>query len=257
MPGELSGETAVVTGGASGNGRAIARLFAAEGADVVVADLRESPREGGTPTHEAIRNETGSDARFVECDVTDLDRLEGAVDAADAFGGVSVLVNNAGVLDPGPFRDVTPEDYERTMAVNARAPFFASQYAADRMVSAGREGSIVNVSSVAGIRGMAGGAVYCTSKGAVRLLTYALADELGSEGIRVNAIHPGYVETAMFDEDVPGPADRADRLASEIPLGRVGDPEDVAEAALYLASDRGGYVTGASLTVDGGIANTD
>jgi NAD(P)-dependent dehydrogenase (short-subunit alcohol dehydrogenase family) len=254
---ELSGETAVVTGGASGNGRAIARLFAAEGTDIVVADRRESPREGGHPTHETIQEETSVDAIYVECDVTDLDLLEEAISAADEFGGVSILVNNAGIFDPGPFQEVTPEDYDRMMAVNARAPFFGTQFAADRMVDTDREGAVVNVSSVAGLRGMAGGATYCASKGAVTLLTYALADELGPDGIRVNAAHPGYVETAMFEQDVPGPTDRAAKLAGEIPLRRVGQPADIAEAVLYLASDRGGYVTGASLTVDGGITNTE
>lgn len=253
----LRGETAVVTGAASGNGRAIAREFALEGADVVVADRRETPREGGKPTHEVIEETTDSGARYVECDVTDLAALEAAIETAEEFGGVSVLVNNAGVINPGSFLEVTPEEYGHTMSVNTRGTFFASQYAAERMIEADIEGSIINISSVAGLRGQAEGVTYCTAKGAVTVMTYALADELGPHGIRVNAIHPGYVETAMFDEDVPGPENRDEILAEEIPLRRIGEPEDIARAAVYLANDDSGYVTGTSLAVDGGMSNTE
>jgi NAD(P)-dependent dehydrogenase (short-subunit alcohol dehydrogenase family) len=252
----LAGKTAVVTGGASGNGRAISLAFAEESADVVVADLREEPREGGRPTHELVR-ETGSEATFVECDVTDLATLEAAVDAAEAFGGVDVMVNNAGIFRSETFLDVTPEGYQQLMDVNVRGVFFGTQYAARRMVEDGREGSVINLSSVAGLYGSGGHVTYSTSKGAVRLLTYATAAELGPEGIRVNAIHPGVIETAMTTEDVPiVGSERGEALRGRIPSGRFGGPEDVAGAALYLASDLAGYVNGESLVVDGGMVNT-
>ena len=248
---------AVVTGGASGNGRAIAHSVAEAGADVVVADRRREPREGGVPTHEQIRTDPTLDveAAFVDCDVTDIEALAKAIEAADAFGGVTTLVNNAGVLDPGPFGEVTPEAYDRTMTVNARAPFFAAQFAAEPMVENGC-GAIVNVASVAAARGMAGGAVYGASKGALRALTYALAAELSPSGVRVNAVLPGYVETAMFREDVPGAVDGRETLREAIPNRRLGEPADVAEAVTFLASERAEYVNGVALPVDGGLANT-
>lgn len=258
----LTDEVAVVTGGASGIGRAIARAFAENGADVVVADVRETPREGGAPTHERIEDETDASATFVECDVTDIDDVEAAMDAAEEFGGVSALVNNAGVFRPEEFFDVTPDDYDRLMAVNARGMFFCAQRAAARMVGRddsgtdqGGGGTIVNVSSVAGLVGNGGYVTYCASKGAVRLLTYALAHRLGPEGVRVNAIHPGGVETAML-EDAHFDAEASEAFARSIPQRRMGDPEDIAGAALFLASDLASYVTGESLVVDGGYTYT-
>jgi len=252
----LAGRTAVVTGGASGNGRAISLAFAEEGADVVIADRREEPREGGRPTQELVRA-TGSSAAFVDCDVTDLGRLEAAVDAAEAFGGVDVMVNNAGVFRSESFLGVTPEEYQQLMDVNVRAVFFGTQYAARRMVENDRDGAVVNLSSIAGLRGSAPFVTYCTSKGAVKLLTYATAAALGPDGIRVNAIHPGVIETAMTTDDVPlVGGERGEDLVDGIASRRFGEPEEVADAAVYLASDRSGYVNGESLVVDGGMVNT-
>lgn len=251
----LSNDVAVVTGGASGNGRAIARTFAANGADVVIADVRREPRTGGTPTQELVEAE-GRTATFVECDVTDRAHLEEAVQAAEALGGIDVMVNNAGVFHQTAFLDVTDDAFDRLMDVNLKGTFFGAQVAAERM-AAGDGGAIVNLSSIAGLRGSAGFATYATSKGGVRLLTYVLADELGPDGIRVNAIHPGIIETAMTADDVPlVVGDVGDALVDEIPRGRFGQPADVADAALYLASDLADYVTGESLVVDGGISNT-
>ncbi|QLC34481.1 SDR family oxidoreductase [Halarchaeum sp. CBA1220] len=257
MPGPLlDGETAVITGGSSGNGRAIAEAYAAEGADVVVADLRESPREGGTPTHELVTTDYGVDATYVECDVTNLDDLETAVDAADAYGGVDVMVNNAGIFRQQEFTEVDEDEFDRMMAVNVKGVYFGAQYAAKKILENGG-GSIVNMSSVAGLEGSASFVTYCTTKGAVRLMTYALASELGPEGIRVNAIHPGLIDTAMTTEDVPiiG-SDAGDGYLQTIPSRRWGQPEDVADAALYLASDMASYVNGESLVVDGGMTNS-
>ena len=252
----LADKAAVVTGGASGNGRAISLAFAAEGADVVVADLREDPREGGTPTHELVR-ERGSEATFVDCDVTDLETLETAIEAADEFGGVDVMVNNAGIFRSESFLEVTPEEYGHLMDVNVKATFFGTQYAARRMIEDSRGGSVVNLSSVAGLYGSSSHVTYSTSKGAVRLLTYATAAELGPEGVRVNAIHPGIIETRMTTEDVPiVGGERGEMLRKRIASRRFGQPGDVADAALYLASDLAGYVNGESLVVDGGLVNT-
>lgn len=253
----LSGEVAVVTGGASGNGRAIATTLAAHGAAVVVADLREEPREGGAPTHELIRSEIGGRAGFVECDVTSVEDLRVAVDAAEEFGGVSVMVNNAGITQSEPFLETTEAAYDRMMAVNVKGVFFGAQAAARSMVEADREGSIVNVSSISGLTGRGDGVAYCASKGAVRLMTYALADGLGPRGIRVNAIHPGMIETDMTREDlgVIG-TESAEQYRRATPVGRIGQPEDVANAALFLASPLSSFVNGESLVVDGGVTNT-
>jgi NAD(P)-dependent dehydrogenase (short-subunit alcohol dehydrogenase family) len=256
MAGLLQDEVAVVTGGASGNGRAIAMALAREGAHVVVADLQAEPREGGTPTHELVTAETDSKAKFVRCDVTTVADVEAAVEEADEFGGVDVMVNNAGIFRAEEFLEVTEEEYDRLMDVNVKGVFFGAQAAAKKM----REksgGSIVNISSVAGLRGSGPYVTYNTSKGAVKLMTYALASKLGPEGIRVNAVHPGLIETTMTTEDVPiFGTDQEDAFVETIPSRRSGTPEDVANAVLFLASDLADYVNGESLVVDGGMANT-
>ncbi|MWG33396.1 SDR family oxidoreductase [Halomarina oriensis] len=248
----LGGSTVVVTGGASGNGRAIALTVAEYGADVVVADRRRDPREGGRPTDELVASETDGRATFVECDVTSLDDVREAVGAADEFGGIDVMVNNAGIIKMGHITDLTVEDYEAVMGVNARGVFLGCKAAAERMME-GDGGSIVNVSSTAGIVGVPNNSIYCASKGAVRLLTYALATELGPD-IRVNAIHPGTTETQMVTSDVEiVGTEKGERQQESIPLRRFGRPNDVADSVVYLSSDLASYVTGASLVVDGGV----
>ncbi|WP_049980545.1 SDR family oxidoreductase [Halolamina rubra] len=252
----LEDDVAVVTGGSSGNGRAIARRFAAEGADVVVADIQESPREGGDPTHELIEAETEARATFVECDVTNVDDIEAAVEAAEEFGGVSVMVNNAGIFHGEEFLEVDEDAFDRMMDINVKGVYFGAQAAARRMVEAGG-GRIINLSSVAGLEGSGEFVTYCGTKGAVRLLTYAMAGKLGPYGVRVNAIHPGLIETAMTTDDYPiMGTDAEEEFLQAIPSRRAGQPEDVADAAVYLASDLSDYVNGESLVVDGGMTNT-
>ncbi|MWG33410.1 SDR family oxidoreductase [Halomarina oriensis] len=251
---DLTNEVAVVTGGASGIGRAIALTFADHGADVVVADITSEPREGGVPTHDRIEAETDSSARYVDCDVREVADLEAAVDAAEAFGGVSVMVNNAGLTRVESFLDVTESAYDRLMEVNAKGAFFGSQVAAKRMVD-GDGGAIVNMSSDAGLQGTTNSTVYGMSKGAVRTLTYSLAVQLGPSGVRANVIHPGPVRTALQSEDLGGMYD-LDEHGERVPLGRVATPEDVARAALFLADPAASFVNGESLIVDGGAFRT-
>jgi NAD(P)-dependent dehydrogenase (short-subunit alcohol dehydrogenase family) len=252
----LADKAAVITGAASGIGRAIAREYAEEGADVVVADLQAEPREGGTPTHEMIAAETDRDATFVECDVSDREQVEAAIEAADAFGGVDVMVNNAGIFRSEEVLELSEAEFDRLMDINVKGTFFGAQLAGKRMVESDG-GSIVNLSSVAGLTGTGAYVSYCTSKGAVRLMTYALADALGPEGVRVNAIHPGLIETEMTTEDVPiVGTEQGEAYTESIPSRRAGKPEDIADAALYLASDLSDYVNGESLVVDGGMTNT-
>jgi NAD(P)-dependent dehydrogenase (short-subunit alcohol dehydrogenase family) len=251
----LDGRVAVVTGGSSGIGRAIARTFAAHGADgIVVADVREEPKEGGTPTHEAVAEESDAEGTFVECDVSDPADLEAAMKAADGLGGVDVLVNNAGIWRPEEFLEVTEEEYDHLMDVNLKGAFFGAQAAARRMVE-GDGGSIINVSSVDGIFGNGGWPTYCASKGGLTVLTYALAGRLADDGVRVNAVHPGGIETMIGGGGDVDEASVAEFL-SAVPLGRYGQPDEVAGAATFLASDLASYVTGESLVVDGGWSSS-
>ena len=248
----LTDRTAVVTGGSSGIGRGIALEFARPGADVVVADVREDPKEEGDPTHEAIGAETDREATFVHCDVSSVADLEAAVDAAEEFGGIDVMVNNAGIWRPEDFFEVTEEAYQELMDINMKGTYFGCQVAAERMVENGG-GSIVNISSISGLYGNGGYPTYSVSKGGIALLTYSLAHGLGGEGIRVNAIHPGAINTKIGPEDAEATSEeQMAQLKAMIPLGRQGEPEDIAGAAVFLASDLGSYVTGESLVVDGG-----
>mgnify|MGYP000034629157 CR=1 FL=1 len=253
----LADDVAVVTGGASGNGRAISTTLAEHGADVVVADVQEAPREGGEPTHELVESEYGQRGEFVECDVTNMHQLENAFDAAEALGGVSILVNNAGITEDTQFLDETEADFDRIMDINVKGPFFASQLAAERMVDADRDGSIVNIASISGVVGRGNGVVYSASKGALRLMTYALAASLGPHGIRVNDVSPGVVETSMTHDDLGMfETDAAEEYAGRTPLGRVGRPQDIGNAVLYLASPLADFVSGETLVVDGGATNS-
>jgi NAD(P)-dependent dehydrogenase (short-subunit alcohol dehydrogenase family) len=181
-----------------------------------------------------------------------------AVEAAEAFGGIDIMVNNAGIVGPqGPLTDLDKDAYQQLMAVNLEGVFNGSRAAADAMTEAGTHGSIINMSSVAGINGYGGITPYSAAKGGVRTFTYALASEVGPEGIRVNAIHPGVIETAMTTEDVPTVGtEEGDATLETVPLRRFGQPEDVAGVATFLASDLSSYVSGESIIVDGGQLNT-
>jgi NAD(P)-dependent dehydrogenase (short-subunit alcohol dehydrogenase family) len=246
----LEGKVAVVTGGASGLGRGICLRFAEEGAAaIVVADVREEPREGGEPTHIAVQAH-GARGVFVHTDVAKPADLEGAVAAAEPFGGIDIMVNNAGVAMREDFLAMSEDDYDRIMDINVKGVFFGCQAAARAMK--GRGGSILIMSSIGGIKGGGGMPTYCTSKGAVRLLAYSLGDLLGRDGIRVNSIHPGLIDTQMNRADLGYVGAEGEGLIGGIPLGRPGQPTDIGNAAVYLASDLASYVNGTSLVVDAG-----
>ncbi|MEU5875534.1 glucose 1-dehydrogenase [Glycomyces sp. NPDC047369] len=233
----LAGRTAIVTGGARGIGEAYVRALHAEGMRVVIADVLADQGK-------ALAEELDG-ARFTELDVTD----EGAWDAAvaatlDAFGAVDVLVNNAGIANAAPIEHFTLEKWNAVLAVNLTGVFLGCRAVVPAMKAAGR-GAIVNVSSVEGLRGSERLHGYTASKFGVRGLTKSLAVELGPAGIRVNSLHPGFVDTDMTTRIDPG------RL--QIPLGRPGAPADLTGALVFLAGDASAYLTGAEIVVDGGM----
>ena len=249
MTARFNGQSVLVTGAASGNGRAIARAFADEGAAVTVCDIQEEPRMGGTPTHELIAEE-GAEVQFVECDVSDPDDLHEAVaEHVEMFGSLDVMVNNAGIDRQMPIQEAEPSDYDMLMDINLRGVYFGCQAAIDAMADQSDGGNIVNMSSIAGLSAVDNSSLYCTSKGGVTNLTRQLALEHGENGIRVNAINPGVIETAMTLED----GDTIDGLLAETPLGRAGQPEEVADGVLFLASDDASFITGHNLVMDGGF----
>ena len=248
----LDDKIAIVTGGSSGNGRAIAHRFAEHGAKVIVADIRETGREGGTPTADAINAERPGRARFIRCDVSRIEELEALVDAAESWGGLDVMVNNAGIIIKEPILDATEAVFHRMVDVNIKSVYFGSQLAGRAMIKR-KAGSIINMCSVAGMRGTGGYSAYNVTKGAVRLLTSSLSDELGPQGIRVNNVNPGIIRTQMNIEDDPViGTEVGEGFLPLIPARRWGEPEDIADACLYLASDLSRYVMGVSLIVDGG-----
>ncbi len=248
----LKDRVAVVTGGSSGNGRAVAERFAQEGARVIVADLTETAREGGKTTTDLINESYPGAARFVKCDVSNVAQLENLVMEAERMGGLGIMVNNAGILKKQSVLEATEDVFREMVDVNVKSVLFGSQAAARVMVPR-KNGIIINMCSIAGMRGTGGYCHYNLSKGAVRLLTYSLADELGPHGIRVNNVNPGIMRTQMNIEDDPViGTETGEGYLDLIPARRWGDPDDVASACVYLASDLGKYVMGTSLIVDGG-----
>ncbi|WP_375593291.1 glucose 1-dehydrogenase [Algihabitans albus] len=244
----LTDKVAIVTGGGSGFGAGIARRFAVEGAQVVIADIDRAAAE-------AVLKEIGGDAIAVEADVTRRDHVARMIDTATAqFGKLDILVNNAGYSHRNaPLLDVTEVDYDRCFDVNVKAIFHATQLALPVFRKQGG-GVIVNTSSTAGIRPRPGLTWYNATKGAVNALTKSLAVELAPDQVRVNAICPVIGETALL-ETFMGVADTPDaraKFVSTIPLGRLSTPQDIATAATFLASDEAAFITGVLLEVDGG-----
>lgn len=252
--GRLDGKVAIVTGAARGQGAADARRFAQEGAKVLLTDVLD---EEGEKTAAAIRADHGEVAAFRHHDVTRENEWEETVaEALDQLGGVHVLVNNAGVAHGGPLAMTSLDDYMGVIMVNQVGVFLGMKTVTPAMVTSvqrdGLGGSIINISSVDGMVGMAFTVAYVASKFAVRGMTKTAALELGQFGIRVNSIHPGGVDTPLLD---PAKEMGVDLRAyfSNVPLQRIGTPEDVANLALFLASDESGYCTGTEFVIDGGL----
>lgn len=250
--GALHGKVAIVTGAARGIGKAIAGRFAREGAAVVLSDV--AVEAGLATTAELAR--TGK-AVFIACDVGDADSVAGLVQGArDAFGGdIDVLVNNAGIVHSAEFLDLAEADFDKVLRVNLKGSFLVGQAVARRMVeqvkAGGKPGAIVNMSSVNAKLAIINQIPYCVSKGGVRQLTNVMALGLSEHGIRVNAIGPGSIATEMLASVNTDKAARH-RLFSRTPLRRLGDPDEIAQVAVFLASDASSYITGQTIYADGG-----
>jgi 3alpha(or 20beta)-hydroxysteroid dehydrogenase len=242
----LQNKIAIITGAAHGMGAATARLFAREGATVVVADVHE--RDG-----QALADELGGAATFHRLDVSnEREWQEVVADVTARHGRIDALVNNAGVVHFGLIDQLTEPDLDRVLGVNLKGPLFGIKHVA-RVMKSARKGAIVNISSVDGTRGANALSAYSASKWAIRGLTRTAALEYGPLGIRINSVHPGGIDTAMGNpQRLRGAERNADyRL---VPLQRIGEPEEVAAASLFLCSDEASYICGAELLVDGGWA---
>ena len=246
--GRLDGKVALISGGARGQGAAEAKLFAREGAQVVLGDVLD---EEGRQVETEIRT-AGGDATYLHLDVTSEDDWRAAVALAEhTYGRLNILVNNAGIVIRKSIEETTEDDWDRIVAVNLKGVFWGTKHAIPAMRRAGG-GSIINISSTAGLVGSPyGSASYTATKGGVRLLTKSTALQHATDHIRCNSVHPGPVETAMLQEALADPTTREDRLR-RVPLGRVGTVDDIAYGVLYLASDESSFVTGSELVIDGG-----
>ena len=241
--GRLDGKVAIITGGARGQGEAEVRLFVAEGAKVVISDVL-------VDAGRALADELGEAAVFLRHDVSREEDWEAAINTAtERFGGLDVLVNNAGILFNATIAKHTLADFERVVAVNQTGVFLGIRAAIAPMTARGG-GSIVNISSGAGLRATKFGFAYAATKYAVTGMTAAAALELARNRIRVNSIHPGVIDTPMVASDDPT---MNDRLVRATPMRRVGEPQEIANVALFLAGDESSYMTGAHVPVDGGI----
>lgn len=245
MAQRLTGKIALVTGGASGIGSGIARVFASENATVIVGDLNE---QAGQKIVASIR-EDGGNASFVHLDVTSSDSWSSAIDWVVAtHGGLTTLVNNAGIFHPGGVERETLAGWHKMIAVNQTGVFLGMKTAMPALLKSGNA-AILNISSLWGLRGSPDAITYHAVKGAVRVMSKGCAMEFARRNVRVNTIFPGVIKTPI-QADVP--AEALDALNAQIPLGVMGMPEDIAHGALYLCSDEARYVTGAELSIDGG-----
>ncbi|MGC6516499.1 MAG: L-iditol 2-dehydrogenase [Candidatus Puniceispirillaceae bacterium] len=251
---KLAGKIAIVTGGAKGIGAAIVRRYIREGAKVVIADIDEAAAS-------ALSDELGSNAFAIYLDITKQDSIDEMVSACNQhFGPPSVLVNNAALFTLAPITHITREDYHKVFSVNVEGLLFTMQAVANHMIMHGTKGAIINMASQAGRRGEALVGAYCATKAAVISLTQSAGLGLISEGVRVNAISPGVVDTDMWEEvDAlfahyeQRPIGEKKQLVGEaVPYGRMGRPEDLTGASVFLASDDADYIVAQTLNVDGG-----
>jgi len=245
--GRLDGKVALISGGARGQGACEARMFCGEGAQVVFGDILDDQGK-------ALEKELqagGAEAAYVHLDVTREADWRAAVGTAErAYGKLNVLVNNAGILIRKGIEETTEAEWDRIMAVNVKGVFLGTKCAIPAMRRAGG-GSIVNISSTAGLVGSATSSSYTATKGAVRLFTKATAIQHVKDNIRCNSVHPGPISTDMISEMVANQEEWAERM-TRLPMGRAGTPEDVAYGVIYLASDESAYMTGSELVIDGG-----
>ena len=244
MTGRLQDKVAIITGGARGMGETTVRLFAREGAKVVIADVLEA--EG-----QALAADIGDTAMFQRLDVSDEGSWTALVDAVIArHGRIDALVNNAAVVAFGPITELSVADIDRVLGINVKGTMLGIKHVGAKMCAAGR-GAIVNISSVDGLRGVNSVSLYSSSKWAVRGFTKSAAMEFGHQGVRVNSVHPGGVNTMMGNpQALEGEAKNAGY--ERVPLQRIGEPEEIAAASLFLCSDEASYICGAELAVDGG-----
>jgi glucose 1-dehydrogenase len=250
MPGRLAGKIAVVTGAGSGIGQAIAERLAQEGAGVVV-DYVVEPKEAQATVDKIAA--AGGKATMIQADVTSLTDTANLIDQAwQQLGSCDILVNNAGIEKHADFVDVTEADFDAVMNVNFKGAFFLTQAFVRKLVAAKRSGRVINISSVHEDMVFPHFSTYCASKGAMRMLMRDLCVELGPLGITVNNIAPGAINTPI-NTSLLADKPKLDALLANIPLGRLGNPEEVAGVAAFLASDDGAYVTGSTYFLDGGL----
>ncbi|KAA8606772.1 cyclopentanol dehydrogenase [Salipiger aestuarii] len=243
----LQGKTALISGAAKGMGSAEARIFAAEGAQVIVADVDDA---GASAVAKDIEN-AGGRAAAVHLDVSDAASWQNAIaEGNKAFGNINVLVNNAGILVMKPVQDTTEDDWDKIFAINTKGVFLGTKAVLENMKAAGG-GAIVNISSIYGLVGAPSSAAYQATKGAVRLFTKATAVDYAEFNIRVNSVHPGVIRTAMTQDILADPSGQKEILGTTI-LQRPAEPEEVARAVLFLASDEASFMTGSEMVVDGG-----
>ena len=243
----FQGKTAFITGAASGIGRAAAVAFAAEGARVVITDRGDA---GLRETAEHVKEASGAEVLAITCDVSKPEEVEAAVaKAVESFGSIDCAFNNAGVENkPTPLAEIEIDEWDRILGINLRGTFVCMKYELAQMLKQGG-GVVVNTSSGAGIRGVQGGSAYAASKHAIIGMTKSAALDYAKSNIRVNAVLPGNIATPMMDRFTGGDIQKAIDLE---PVGRLGKPEEIAEAVLWMCSDLGGFVTGAATVVDGG-----
>jgi NAD(P)-dependent dehydrogenase (short-subunit alcohol dehydrogenase family) len=239
----LKNKIAIVTGAASGIGEAAADLFIKEGAKVVYSDIHETPENLNLIEDQSL---------YIKCDVSKSEEVKNLIEkTVEKFGSLDVMVNNAGVGGLGGVLEASDEDFDKTIKINLYGVFYGSKLAANKMKELGVKGSIINISSILGTVGLPQAVAYCTSKGGVVQLTHASALDLSPHEIRINAVAPGFIKTGMTD-GVLKDDNFNNMVLSNTPLGKVGEPIDIANAILYLASDESKYVTGTVLHVDGG-----
>jgi NAD(P)-dependent dehydrogenase (short-subunit alcohol dehydrogenase family) len=243
---QLDGKVAIVTGGARGIGLAIARRFVAEGAKVVIGDIDAARGE-------ASAAELGPACRFVHADVGDPRDSGTLIDRAIAWGGLDVLVNNAGIVHTADFLEISEADFDRVLRVNLKGAFLVGQAAARQMVAQakGGGGAIINMSSINAVLAIPNQVPYCVSKGGIDQLTKVMALSLAPHGIRVNAIGPGSIMTEIL-QAVATDKEARRKVLARTPLGRIGEPDEVAAIAAFLASDQASYITGQTIYADGG-----